>query len=46
MTATLSFDEAAVPAIAALLGVPARREPYSVRGAPVFRLDVPNTVLG
>ena len=46
MTATLPFDAAAVPRIAALLGVPARPEPYTVRGAPVFRLDVPNATLG
>ena len=46
MTATLPFTEDGVPQIAALLGVPAVAEPYTVRGAPVFRLDVPNRVLG
>ena len=46
MTATLPFTEAAVPAIAALLGVAAQVEPYAVRRAPVYRLDVENASLG
>ena len=45
MTATLPFTEAVVPAIAALLGVAAQVEPYAVRGAPVYRLDVLNASL-
>ncbi|MGH2587794.1 MAG: hypothetical protein ACRDJE_22970 [Dehalococcoidia bacterium] len=46
MSVTLPFTEESVPAIAALLDVPARREPYAVRGAAVYRLDVPNVSLG
>jgi len=45
MSVTLPFTEAAVPQIAALLGVPATVEPYAVRGAPVYRLAVPNPTL-
>lgn len=33
-------------AIAALLGVAVAPEPYTVRGAPVFRLAVANAALG
>jgi hypothetical protein len=46
MAATLPFTEAAVSQIAALLGVAATVEPYAVRGAPVYRLELPNAVLG
>jgi hypothetical protein len=46
MTVTLPFTEAAVGEVAALLGVPARPEPYAVRGAAVYRLEVPNASLG
>lgn len=42
----LSFDAPSVERIAALLGTPARLEPYTVRGAPVFRLSVRNPSLG
>ena len=41
----MQFDDEAVPAIAALLGVPSGVEPYSVRGAAVYRLVVSNPVL-
>ena|SRR3712207_347957 len=46
MTASVSFTEAAVPEIAALLGVAARVEPYAVGGAAVYRLELPNAALG
>lgn len=46
MTATLPFTDAAVLPISALLGVVAAAEPYTVRGTPVYRLDVPNVALG
>ncbi|MER3420598.1 MAG: hypothetical protein C4290_08795 [Chloroflexota bacterium] len=42
----LALDVAAVERVAHLLGVPARLEPYTVRGAPVFRLGVRNPTLG
>jgi hypothetical protein len=45
MTVTLPFTEAAVPEIAALLGVAAVVEPYAVRGGAVYRLEVRNAIL-
>ena len=45
MSVTLPFTEAAVPEIAALLGVAAAVEPYRVRGAAVYRLGIRSAVL-
>ncbi len=42
----LRLDVPAVERIADLLGAAARLEPYTVRGAPVFRLNVRNPALG
>lgn len=43
---TLPFAAASVPAIAALLGVVARPEPYQTGGGAVYRLLLANAVLG
>ena len=42
----LPYTADAVPKIAALLGVEATQEPYTVRGASVYRLSLLNPVLG
>lgn len=45
MPTIIPFDDAAVPLIAAELGVPARLARYRVRGAPVYELTLRNAHL-
>jgi hypothetical protein len=46
MSVTVPYDADAVAPVAALLGVTAHEEPYRVRGAAVWRLELANASLG